>query len=90
MPSDDVRRFAAMVERGFEAVGCRLPVVIDESCVTVRDVIVEFGTVIECVRASDPESPFMSFPESGLESAAAAVCMSVLSGMVARAVEAAA
>lgn len=89
MPQNDVMRFAAMVAKGFEAVGCRMPVTIEDGAAAVRDIVIEFGPSIECVRASEPDKPFMSFPEGALESAAAAVCMAILSGIVTRAVEAA-
>lgn len=88
MPTDPVARFVALAEKGFEAVGCRMPVVADGATASVRDVFVEFRTSIECFRASDPERPFMSFPINALESAASAVCVAVISGVVARAVEA--
>lgn len=89
MPTGNVSRFASLLVAGFEAVGCRIPVACDEGCVIVRDVVVEIGPSIACFRVADPEAPFMSFPADATQSAASAVCVAVLSGMVTRAIESA-
>ena len=88
MPKDHVGRFADQVAKGFAAVGCRIPVARDGETVVSRDIFAEFGPGISLFKASEPDAPFMSFPEGAGDSAATAFCMHILAGVVARAVEA--
>lgn len=87
MPQNYVDRFAERVTKGFNAVGCRIPVTKDTESIVVRDVFVEFRNGIQLYRAGDPDQPFASFPEGAEESAASTLCVHILSGIVARAVE---
>lgn len=81
---------ARLVRAGLAASGFRAEVAVDPDAVCVMDVFAETDTEIRLFRASDPEVPFASFPKEGLVSAASAICISVISQVVARAVEKAA
>lgn len=87
MPPDPVANFVRLARSAFEAVGCRVEVAAEDGAAVVRDVIVEFGSCIECFRAASPDEPFMSFPADAPDAAAAAVAVDVLKGIVARAIE---
>lgn len=79
---------ARLVRAGFDAVGSRIPVETDGDSLAVRDLLVEFDGSITCHSASDgaPRQVF-SMPLDAVESAACAVVVRIMSGVVARAVE---
>jgi len=79
---------ARLVRAGLDAVGIRIPVEIDGDSLAVRDLLLEFDDSITCHSVSDgtPRQVF-SMPLGAIESAACAVVVRIVSGVVARAVE---
>lgn len=82
-------RTADLIRSGFEAVGCPIPVTVEDGAVIVRDLILEFDGTANCVRAETDGRPSQVFRYNAdaLEAAASSVVMDVLSGIVSRAVE---
>jgi hypothetical protein len=82
---------AALLRAGFEAVGSRMPVEADGDAVSVRDLLIEFDGAIVCHSAADgiPREVFR-MPLEAAESAACAVVVRVMTGVVSRAIESAA
>lgn len=89
MQTDILSKFRDKVETGLRSIGCDLPIVADTEVVVLRDIFVEFDkSDFYFFRIGDPEKPFATYPQEALDSAATALCMTTLSGIVARAIEA--
>lgn len=79
-----------LMQTGLQSVGCRIPVEHDVDAIYVRNLVVVVTDMgrIECCEMSNPETPVMTFPMDATQSAAAAIVMHVLTGVVTRAIEA--
>jgi hypothetical protein len=80
----------SLIRTGLEAVGCRLPVEFDGEAIYLRTLVVVFTDLgrIQCYDLADPDTPIMDFPMDAVQSAASAVVVHLLTGMVTRAIEA--
>lgn len=83
-----VKEFADLVRAGFRTVGSAIPVEVDGSTVAVRDLLVEIGDAITCFSVEDGTVRVVfSMPAEAKASAASAVVVRILSGVVAREIE---
>lgn len=77
-----------LIKAGFEAVNCHVPINIDDNEISIRNMFVEIDEKITCYSVENWEPKVIfSFPLEAVESAASAVVLKILSGMVSRAVE---
>jgi hypothetical protein len=81
-------KVAALIKAGFEAVNCHIPVEFDGNGISIRNLFIEVDEKITCywVEEWEPMQLF-AMPKDAAESAASAVVIKVLTGMVSRAVE---
>lgn len=85
------KALAILIRAGFEAVGSRIPVEPDGTSLAVRDLLIEFDGAIVCHSVADGSTrEVFTMPLDAVESAASAVVVRIMSGMVTRAVEEAA
>ncbi len=76
-----------LIDAAFEAVGCRMPVEVDENGLYVRDLIIELdGAEFLCFEAKNPERPLFTMEVNSLEDVAARTAIHILSGIISRAV----
>jgi hypothetical protein len=84
----DATKIAALIKAGFDAVNCRIPIEIDGSGISVRNLFIEVEEKITCYWVEDWEPQQMfAMPKDAAESAATAVVLKILTGVVGRAVE---
>ena len=79
-----------LVRTGLESVGCRVPVEQDGEALYVRTltlVVTDLGRIL-CYDMHQPEIPVFDLPMEAVQAAAEAAVVRVLSGIVARAIEA--
>jgi hypothetical protein len=91
MPTRDIEAILlALIQTGLEAVGCRIPAEFDGDAISIRTLVVVVTDLgrIQCYDLAVPEVPIMDFPMDAVQSAAAAVVVQVLTGIVTRAIEA--
>ena len=80
----------ALIQTGLQAVGSRLAPEFDGDAIylrTVGVVLTDMGR-IQCFELTAPDTPIMDFAMNDVQAAATAVVVHVLSGVVARAIEA--
>lgn len=80
----------ALIQTGLQAVGSRLTPEFDGDAIylrTVGVVLTDMGR-IQCFEMTAPDMPIMDFSMNDVQAAATAVVVHVLSGVVARAIEA--
>lgn len=79
-----------LLQTGLLAVGCRIPAERDDSAIYLRNLVVVITDLgrIECFDMTSPDTPIMVFPVEATQSAAAAIVIHVLTGLVTRAIEA--
>lgn len=88
MQTNDLTAVKGLIDTGFEAVGCRMPVEIDGEGLFVRDLVVEKNKdLFLCFEASNPDKAIFAMPSDAPDAVAAAVVIHVLKGIVARAVQ---
>lgn len=80
-------RFYELVCVGMRSAGSNITPTLDHDIVVIRNVFVEFKAGIEFYWADDPNTPFQTLPLSAMESAAAALCINVLTGVITRSIE---
>ncbi len=91
MPSHDIEPILfSLIQTGMESVGCRIPVEFDGDAIYLRTLVVVLTDLgrIQCYDLSTPDSPIMDFPMDAVQSAASAVVVHLLTGIVTRAIEA--
>jgi len=91
MPSHNIETVLfELIKTGLNAVGCRIPVEHDGDAIYLRTlgVVVTDKGSIQCFDLAAPDTPIMEFPKDAFQSAASAVVIRVLSGIVTRAIEA--
>ena len=87
MQTNTIKELIGMLEAGFNSIGIRVPVIEEETFISVRDILVEVEHEILCYRASDIGEPYMKFPLDATQAAASTVCVDILTGIVTRAIE---
>lgn len=84
-----INKFIKLTTAGLQSIGASVTVVEEESCVIVRDCIVDFEKdgEIQIYEAHNPENAIMAMPSQGVVSAASYICSKIATGLITRAIE---
>jgi hypothetical protein len=87
MPTHHLVRLKELLEKAFDAVGCRMPVEQDDNGLYVRDLCIELdGDAFLCFEAQNPDQPLFVRPLNSPDEMASSAAVHIIKGIIARAV----